>query len=373
MDISLVFPAYPPRIDGIGDHTANLAGALAGATSVTVLTGQPPHAGPDAVGVRAVFDADQKQSAIRLRAALLELSPDWVLLQYNPFSYGTWGYNPYLPRAISKVASESRSKIALMIHEPCMPPDNLQFRIMRLWQKRQLNSLMRSADLAFFSITAWTDEFSKEYPDVRVRHLPIGSNIPVVSGDRNSVRDRYKIGSDDVLLGVFGSGHPNRLFPFIHEAVKNLRESGRSCPLLYVGGSSDKLGAVFQDTAFIDAGKLSAEDVSLHLQAMDVYLCPFGKGVSSRRGSFMAGIEHGLPCITTSGSQSDQFLLDHEGESFLAGPDSDPSQFSKLVEQVVADSDLRVRLGMSAKNLYRERFQWDSIAASALAEMNEVN
>ena len=364
MKVCLVFPVFPPSIDGIGDHTSRLAGALAEDAEVLVLTGPKPHDSFPGVQTVAVFGEDPRESARRLVKTISVTDPDWVLVQYNPFSYGKWGYNPFLPQAVKEIAG-SRRRVALMIHEPSVPPESLRFRIMRLWQQRQLNSLIESASLVFFSISAWTREFSKLYPGKRIVHLPIGSNIPLVSQHRFQVRKMYGVEDDAILLGLFGSGHPNRLFGFVRAAVETLRASGLTAPLLYVGGSSSRLGEALGELDFHDAGKLPPEDVSHHLGAMDVYLCPFKKGVSSRRGSFMAGIQHGLPCVTTTGSQTDDFFLEYNGNAFVASSDSSTDDFCRNVRKVMEDSSLRNRLGEGGRRLYAERFEWEALAARA--------
>ena len=46
MDIDFIFPVLPPSLDGIGDHTAHLARALAAqGGTVRVLTGLEPLPG----------------------------------------------------------------------------------------------------------------------------------------------------------------------------------------------------------------------------------------------------------------------------------------------------------------------------------------
>ncbi|NND72394.1 MAG: glycosyltransferase family 4 protein [Rhodothermales bacterium] len=369
MKVCIVFPVFPPSIDGIGDYTSRIAEALGTQAEVHVLTGPKPHATIAGVRVETTFDQDPRLSGEMLVAAVDRIQPDWVLVQYNPFSYGKWGYNPHLPRSIRQIAEAPGRKVALMIHEPYVPPENLRFHVMRLWQLRQFNSLINSAALVFFSISAWTEEFRLKYPDKRIVHLPIGSNIPLVPGNRSHVRSTYGISDDTILLGLFGSGHPNRLFNYIHASIKQLRDDGVEAPLLYVGGSAEKLQAAMAGATFIDGGKLPADDVSRHLSAMDIYLCPFGKGVSSRRGSFMAGIQHGLPCVTTTGSQTDSFFKNYDGEAFIASPDSSIEDFCQNVRRVIEDVTLRHRLAEGGRRLYTERFKWETIATRAMNAM----
>ena len=83
MKITLISPALPPALDGIGDYSAFLSEELARqGHEVTVLTGTDfspisgvriqkwPPSDKGIFGVLPLIEADP---------------PDWILLQYNPF------------------------------------------------------------------------------------------------------------------------------------------------------------------------------------------------------------------------------------------------------------------------------------------------
>jgi len=106
-------------------------------------------------------------------------TPDWLLLQYNPFSYGRWGLNLDLPLVIRDIKRRQPFiRIALMGHEPFVPISNWRSAIMTTWQRWQLWMLGRSADVVFFSIQPWARKFQTWWPNKPVLHLPVGSNIP---------------------------------------------------------------------------------------------------------------------------------------------------------------------------------------------------
>ena len=91
MRIHIIAAALPPQLDGIGDYTANLAAELAHSATVTVLTGAPTPDLIPGVQVETAFSADNPRSVWNLVSRVAADPPDWVLLQYNPFSYGRWG------------------------------------------------------------------------------------------------------------------------------------------------------------------------------------------------------------------------------------------------------------------------------------------
>ena len=122
MKIHMISAALPPRLDGIGDHSAHLAAELARSSDVAVLTGAPAPDPIPGVRVRTAFAADDPASVWGLACPVAQDRPDWVLLQYNPFSYGRWGWNPHLPRVMRRIKRDAPgTRLALMVHEPFVP------------------------------------------------------------------------------------------------------------------------------------------------------------------------------------------------------------------------------------------------------------
>src|SRR4051794_2376233 len=93
--ISLIAPALPPLVDGIGDYAARLAGALCRSSEICVFTTSAEPCSP-IPGVRIIpaFDPKRRKTVRNLREVVSEHRPDWVILQFNQFSYGKWGLNP---------------------------------------------------------------------------------------------------------------------------------------------------------------------------------------------------------------------------------------------------------------------------------------
>ena len=151
--MTLVASALPPRLDGIGDYTALLSIELAQTSfvlNVGILSSNRTAADPlDGVTIRGVFDPDIPSSAYGLLDAIIEEKPDWVVLQYNPFSYGRRGLNLQLPRAMSQIKQRSpRTRLAIMFHETYVPLTRFNFAVMTTWQRWQFYQLGRAADVS---------------------------------------------------------------------------------------------------------------------------------------------------------------------------------------------------------------------------------
>jgi glycosyltransferase involved in cell wall biosynthesis len=363
MTIELLFPTLPPALDGIGDYTVHLATALQSSPHrVLIRSGRGPSEVPN-VEVVGGYDFGSWSGLRRLTADIEAARPDWVVLQYNPFSYGRWGFNPMLPLALWNMRKKPDSpRLAVMVHEAFAPVISWQFGVMTTWQRLQFYALGRMADLLFLSISPWAVRFDSWFPSTPVHHLPVGSNMPRVAADSSLVRDQYEINANDVVLGIFGSAHPSRLLSFVGSAVDAVA-AVRPAQVLYVGAAGHTVGQALGEKApFIDAGPLPGKDVSRAFAAMDLYLAPFHEGVSTRRGSFMAGLQHGIPSLSTYGAHTDPILLDRNGSAFVLVPDDDPEAFATAALDLSNEDQMRKAVGTAGRTFFDEHFSWSTIA-----------
>jgi glycosyltransferase involved in cell wall biosynthesis len=375
MTYDLIFPVLPPSLNGIGDYTAHLATELARTHDVRVLTAQAEASSLREAGVTVerAFGTDRRAGVHDLVAPIVARQPDWVLLQYNPFSYGEWGLNLSLPAALRRIrAGAPSTRIALTVHEPFVPVRNLRSLVLTSWQRLQFWRLGRQADVVFCAIEPWVERFTPWFPTTKVVHLPVGSNMPRVEARRTEVRASLGFDPDTLVLGFFGQGHPSRMLSFVRRAIAGLRAEGRDARVLYVGPAVDVVGPALSDVPHHCTGALPGPDVSRHLAAMDLYLAPFRDGVSARRGSFLAGLQHGLATVSTTGPQTDAFLDAQDGIAFLLAPDDDLSAYENHVLTLVEDDALRARIAAGGRALYEEVFSWPRIADRMLSELHSV-
>lgn len=372
MQIDLVFPVLPPTLDGIGDHTAYLAEALAGqGCDVRILTAQRDWTPLSGVEIRQTFDTENRRGILSLVEELRDDSPDWLMLQFEQTSYGRWGLNPFLPFAIYRLRQVAPdTKIAVMFHEDFMPASDIKFAIMSTWQRVQFWLLGHLADTAFFSTEPWADKYRRWFPRTQVHHLPVGSNIPKVGGDDLQKRECPVEDPDMFVFGLFGQAHPSRLSSYINEAVGACMNDLPQSQVLYVGPDGDTVReALDNNIPLQDAGPLPAADVSRCFSTMDLYLAPFENGVSTRRGSFLTGLQHGLPTISTKGPDTGTLLRQHDGRAFTLVPWTDREQFVSRVVSCARDREQRQHLSRRAQSFYRAHFDWPKIAESLLRHL----
>lgn len=242
--------------------------------------------------------------------------PRLLLLQYNPFSWGKRGYHPLLIKTLTKIKyrfgvrslGSAGITLGVMFHETYVPANTTKFKAMRLWQVPQYRRLADLADYRFFSVEKWAvreRERSPSRPTNETVHLPVGSNLPLCQTDRSKTRSSLGLDDSALVCGVFGTAHPARLLSWIAEAVKCLRTQGHNAVLLYIGPDGASFQKLCGDVPVYDQGRLPAVEAASCFPVMDMYLAPFADGLTTRRGSVMAALQHRIPVISNNGKLTD--------------------------------------------------------------------
>ena len=367
LNVHLVFPRLPPAPDGIGDYTACLAVALAKQCRVKILTAEETHEPIEGVAVQRAFSVETTRGVQGLLDTVAEDPPDWIVLQYNPFSYGRWGFNPHLPRVVRALKRRHpKIGLALMVHEVAPPWLNARLALMTSWQLAQLWMLGRTADLVFAAIESWVLPFQRWFGKTPVWHLPVGSNMPYRPVSRAEARHRLGLGDHTFVVGVFGTAHPTHLMSYAREAAKAIRQETEDMLVLYIGPHGEAVRRLLGNLPIHDAGRVPAAAISLHFAAMDVCLAPFRRGVSTRRGSFMTALQQGVATVSTRGSHTDTMLNQAAGHAFLLAADDDSGAYSRHACLLLQDPAHRAEIALAGQRLYQAAFGWNVIAAQLL-------
>lgn len=369
--IALVFPSLPPSLDGIGDYTAHLAGLLSEHADTYVLTAQEHFHPIPGVQIERAFSIESRRGVRDLGDAVRKLSPDWLVLQFEQFSYGRWGLNPYLPSVVEEIKRTCPgTHVALMAHEDFVPVSSWKFAVMTTWQRWQFWRLGRASDLVLCSVEPWVFRYQNWFPETPVRHAPVASNVPRLPTSGSHERKRLGVPEDACVLGLFGTIAAVRDLDLVRATLEGMRDV--NAKILYVGAQGERVRSALEGWPIIDAGPLPAEGVSRSFSAIDIYMAPFYEGVSSRRGSFMIGLQHGVPTVTTHGPETGTLLEGHSGEAFISSLPGARAKYSAEVRALWEDSERRARIGKAGQRLYDEVFAWDVLSHRLLRDMSEA-
>ena len=159
-------------------------------------------------------------------------------------------------------------------------------------------------------------------------------------------------------MGHFGTYGPKAGEVLERSLVPLMRNrAGRVALLLGRGGRDYAEGLARRhpelNGRLIATGGLPPEDLSRHLGACDLMIQPYIDGVSTRRGSVMAALAHGLPVVTNTGHNTEPLWSEDEGVALAA---DHAEALTAEAESLLADPDARAALGTAAADLYQRRF-----------------
>ena len=374
----LITSEYPPERGGVGDYTRLLAAGLADQGDQVHVwcpaCAEPAPVTPG-VAVHREFGAFSGKDLRRVGADLEAFQGRRrLLVQWVPHGYGYRSMNLGFCWWLWRRAKRYGDQVDLVVHEPFLPfrpgwfsRASVRQNAAALVHRLMTMLLLQAANRVWVCIPAWEPRLRPFALGRRVpfQWLPIFSNIPVARNPKRSfeIRERYTPAANQLLIGHFGTFGANitELLEPILLDVAGLDMAQESEPVfLLLGDQSREYREELLRrhpelaTRVHATGKLPAEELSCHLAACDLLLQPYPDGVSSRRGSFMAGLEHGKPMLTTSGELTEDLWSERDGV-FLAAP-GDTRQLVEKVRQLARDSAQRQRAGAAARRLYEERF-----------------
>jgi len=372
--VYLINSTFPPQICGIGDHTFYLATELSKILEVKVLVPIGEVKTFPKFKVEQIFNYVKPESFCWIIKFIVADPPDWVVLQYDPFSYGTkFGLNPYIPLAINMLKRiRPQIKIAVIVHESFIDITNYKLAILQQFLKVQLRLVACSVDIIFTVIEPWVSILNNWFPNKLIQHLPVSSNIPQVLTDRDEVRARLAITPQTIVLGLFGRIRRVRRLDHIIRSVNLIRAAGFEVLVMYIGFDPAGAKSFLKDLPLLSEGPFPPEEISRRFAAMDIFLVPINEGVSTRNTSFMTGLQHGIPTVATLGPSTDRMLLQENGKAMLLVDAQSPDVFAKAVLELVINPLQRKLLSDGAKELFSREFSWQQVSSRLLTTISSI-
>jgi glycosyltransferase involved in cell wall biosynthesis len=167
------------------------------------------------------------------------------------------------------------------------------------------------------------------------------------------------------VVAVFGTVHPTRMTSHVERAVLELKERGHRVVVFNLGADVPPLAGLEGHVPVRAPGRLEPPELASWLAASDLFLIPLSDGVSTRRTTLMAALQHGLPVVGTRGPLTDT-MLGQRPDALHLVPAHDQRRFVEEVSRLSADPEQRAALGRSGRELYERHFAWPQIAARTL-------
>lgn len=370
MRIGIVAPSYPPECCGVGDYSHLLAGQLqALGHEISIWTDQLNPQRVESVAVHYVGGLN-KIKRMGILAGELREPLDALIVQYTPRLYSTGRFVEAIPLElfIHRFQQRHKTPIVLMAHECHYPTHfNSLGLLVGYPQKFHFALLCHMVDKVVFSYESAYRQWQGELPHLRSKMfwIPVGANIVC----QEIKRFEPFVNQTKLNLIHFGSAHPSHQFYSLFRIMEKANgQLDKNISLYFIGMKDEQVKVVAKEHGFsgniagvVGLGVLTAKEVSGWLLGGHLMLAPFVDGVSTRRGSVMAGLAHGLPVATTFGVSTGR-TTPWEKFCFLT-PSCDADEYIQMVLRLLEGSwEQLTWMGQRGYQFFESHFSWKVIA-----------
>jgi len=305
----------------------------------------------------ALADLRQKAEAWRGR---------WVILQYTALGWSRRGF-PLRFFQVTKALHHNGVRAVVVFHD-ALPykGSRLIDRLRRTCQLWVMRSAYQRTDRSVLPVSLDQVTWLPSRP-TKAAFIPIGANLPMVAIDAKRVKANHCAKT----VAVYGvTGEPATLVEVrdISHVLKLARARVENLRLVVFGrGSAEAEPALRHemDGSGIETlvlGLLPSADIIRELTNADVLLFVRG-GVSSRRGSALAGIACGLPVV---GYRSEETAFPVTEAGVVLAALKDRVALAEALIRVLTDDDWRQQLQARSRAAQMHYFSWEVIFGSFL-------
>jgi glycosyltransferase involved in cell wall biosynthesis len=181
------------------------------------------------------------------------------------------------------------------------------------------------------------------------------------------LRAKY-VGPGGLLIGHFGTFGAS-LNSLLEEIIPAVLNQTAHASVVLIGPGAKFLGHLIDKHPALagrvyTTGSIAATDpgLSSHISACDLLIQPYPDGVSSRRTSVMAPLQHGKAVVTTSGQATEEIWF--QSGAVAMTPTRDTAAFVQAVREVCDDTAKRTAMARAAQHLFEERFDITHVVAT---------
>jgi hypothetical protein len=313
MRIIFICGSLEPGKDGVGDYVRRLAGQLnfksqeaaiiAFSDQITEeIKEETQYDNNNAVSVlRLCCSIELKQRAAIAKTWINTFKPDWISLQYVPYSFHPKGLPFGLGIHLKQLAKKARWHI--MFHELWLVSNSsipTKHYLIGSLQKKLIAQLIKDLHPEVIHTQTQFSQHQLRKIGLQARLLPLFSNIPVMLPTQyhaNSSNEK------EIRIVSFGSIHPNSLIAqFAKEAASYQEKHNQQVTLTVIGraGELQKEWISTWKAAGLKAeilGEQSPDQISKVLTSSSSGLSSTPYVMSEKSGSVAAMREHNIPVI----------------------------------------------------------------------------
>ncbi|OXA88979.1 glycosyltransferase [Flavobacterium hercynium] len=310
MDILFICGSAEISNDGVGDYTRRLCGKLIRSghqaqivslcDQIIFFTSENQIVEDTAVTVHRIpVETPDEQRLIWLQSVLKDFQPDWISLQYVPYSFNPKGLPFWLPSLLKKI--RGNHKWHIMFHELWLGIDiessvihKIIGKLQQLIAKRIIHNTKRPA---VNTQNKLYQVFLKSH-NISAEVLPICGNIPLTA-----LKKQANEFSQFVLFGTIHNGAPFE--DFAYDLVRNSEKFYKPIKFVFIGKNGPELSNYmaileYYNIQYEVLGKQPENTISQVLKNSDFGISTTPYYQTEKSGVYAAYKEHEINIICVS-------------------------------------------------------------------------
>lgn len=296
--------------DGVGDYTRRLCGRLIRAghkAQILALCDQNIYYTSESQVIeetsvtvhRIPVLTDNKQRLTCLQGVLKDFEPDWISLQYVPYSFNPKGLPFWLPYYLKKI--RGNHKWHIMFHELWLGIDaesSLRHKLIGKLQQLIAKKIIQNTKTHFVNTQNKLYQYFLQSQNINAEILPICGNIPLTS-----VKKEAREFVQFVLFGTIHNGAPFE--NFIQDLMINSGQFSKPIKFVFIGKNGPELANYtevldFYNIRYEVLGIQSEYLISQVLSNSDFGISTTPYYQSEKSGVFAAYKEHKITAVCVS-------------------------------------------------------------------------
>ncbi|MBB4079025.1 hypothetical protein GGR28_001642 [Lewinella aquimaris] len=299
-----------PGKDGVGDYTRRLAAELIGMGYAVAIVATHDKVTPELVSgtqaadgtsvsvVRIPYATTENERTHLLQAAIDEFDPDWLSLQYVPYSFNAYGLPLSFARKLRTL--RNRGKWHVMFHE--------------LWIDQRGLLTPKDTTISLLQRLAAVAVVRSLRPEIRHTHLPGYQNklrslgiqtqpLPLFPNISPVNRPVTLPSQETFRLGFFSQMDlREEILTLIRKLMQWTDSQQKTLEIFLMGGSESKsretsatLNELFPGATIHALGFMPSEEISQIMASLNLGITPVPYHAIGKSGTVAAFLSHGVP------------------------------------------------------------------------------
>jgi glycosyltransferase involved in cell wall biosynthesis len=349
LKFTIITRYYHPTPDGIGHHSGYLNQYLVAAGhSVQIIYDD------------GIISLEENEIGILINKIKRQKS-DWVIFQYNGYSYNRFGAPSWLAKLYKRIHHYTSAKLCLIVHETYIREEkSIKLRIYRHLQKRTLRTASKYADLILTTTHLYQQQLKEMGRKSEVFFTP--------SNFENYIENlEFKQQNDKVLtIGTFGNRDPE----FLLQVITGLEAKGLKFDFQFIGNYQPKyVKEIKSFTKKLNhiqigrSGKLTDANIVQHLAKLDAFILlepvrdDGGGGLNTKSGASATALCMGIPIFSTKGDFTNEKVF-VENETYICLNHEDVENSIEIIFNSINNNEMLKKIGENGKKLYQNSFGW---------------